>query len=176
MTAETIETPRLWLRRFNEQDANEPRFMLALLNEPSFLRHIGDRGVRTLQAARDYIAMGPIQSYGRHGFGLHRVELRATGESIGVCGLVKRDALEHPDLGYALLPVHWGRGYAAEAAAAVLAYAHDVLRIQRVLAITGVDNATSIALLSKLGFSREGTTRLSPDESVLELYAWSPSR
>ena len=145
--------------------------MLQLLNEPSFLRHIGDRGVRTLEAARDYIAMGPIASYQRHGFGMNIVEIAESGESIGVCGLVKRESLPDPDLGYALLPAHCGHGYATEAAAAVLAEARDSLRVDRILAITSPDNAPSIALLLKLGFAFESMLQLTPGETPLRLYA-----
>lgn len=171
-----IETARLRLRRFGEQEAEEPGFILQLLNEPLFVRHIGDRGVRSIEAASAYIAMGPVASYARHGLGLLRLELCETGESIGVCGLVKREGLEHPDLGYALLPAYRGQGFAAEAAAAVLAHARDVLELQCVLAITGPDNLASITLLSRLGFSCEGTTRLDPDGPDLKLYAWRPNR
>jgi len=141
------------------------------LNEPSFLRHIGDRGVRTLDAARDYIAMGPLLSYQRHGYGMSRIELAATGETIGVCGLVNRDSLPGPDLGYALLPEYCGHGYAGEAAAAVLADARELLLIDRILAITDPDNAASIALLLKLGFAFETMLQLTPGEKQLQLYA-----
>ena len=145
--------------------------MLRLLNDPSFLRHIGDRGVRTLEAARDYVAMGPIASYQRRGFGMNIVEIAATGESIGVCGLVKREALPDPDLGYALLPAYCGQGYATEAAAAVLADARESLHIDRILAITNSDNAASIALLLKVGFAFESMLQLAPGETPLRLYA-----
>lgn len=171
MSPPVIGTPRLLLRRFDGIRADEPGFMLQLLNEPSFLRHIGDRGVRTLEAARDYIAMGPLQSYQRHGFGMHMVELAATGQSVGVCGLVKRDFLPEPDLGYALLPAYCGNGYAAEAAGAVLADARESLRLHRILAITDPDNTASIALLLKLGFEFESMLQLTPGEKHLRLYA-----
>lgn len=171
MTALPIHTPRLRLRRFEGDRPGEAAFMLQLLNDPSFLRHIGDRGVRTLEAARDYIAMGPVLSYQRHGFGMNIIELAATGASVGVCGLVKRDALPGPDLGYALLPAHAGHGYATEAANAVLAHARDSLHIERVLAITDPGNAASIALLTKLGFAFESMLQLTPGEAPLRLYA-----
>lgn len=171
MSPLVIRSARLVLRRFDGIRADEPGFMLKLLNEPSFLRHIGDRGVRSLEAARGYIAMGPILSYQRHGFGMHMVELAATGEVVGVCGLVMRDSLPEPDLGYALLPAYCGHGYAAEAAAAVLADARDSLHVDRILAITDPDNAASIALLLKLGFTFESMLQLTPGEKPLRLYA-----
>ncbi len=176
MSPLVIRTLRLMLRRFDGIRADEPGFMLQLLNEPSFLRHIGDRGVRTLEAASDYIAMGPILSYQRHGFGMNVIELAATGESVGVCGLVKRDSLPEPDLGYALLPQYCGQGYAAEAAAAVLAGARRWLHIDRVLAITDPDNAASIALLLKLGFEFQSMLELMPGEKHLRLYASQANR
>lgn len=171
MSPPQLQTPRLRLRRFGGDRPDEPAFVLRLLNEPSFLRHIGDRGVRTLQSARDYIAMGPIASYQRHGFGMNIVEIAATGESVGVCGLVKRDSLPDPDLGYALLPAYCGRGYATEAAAAVLADARVSRRIDRILAITSPENAPSVALLLKLGFEFESMLQLMPGETPLRLYA-----
>ncbi len=171
MTPAPLHTPRLRLRRFEGDRPEESAFMLQLLNEPSFLRHIGDRGVRTLEAASDYILMGPITSYQRHGFGMNIVEIAATGQSIGVCGLVKRDALPDPDLGYAMLPEHGGHGYATEAAACVLAHARQSLRIDRILAIASAGNAPSISLLLKLGFGFQSMLRLTPGETPLRLYA-----
>src|SRR5690349_9858902 len=112
-----IETPRLHIRPFSFNDAP---FILRLLNEPSFLQHIGDKGVRDLEGAKVYLTNGPMASYARHGHGLMAVVLKATGEPIGMCGLLKRDNLEHPDLGYAFLPEFWSKGYAREAAKATL--------------------------------------------------------
>jgi [ribosomal protein S5]-alanine N-acetyltransferase len=163
-----IETARLRLRRLALDDS---AFMLRLLNEPSYLQHIGDRGVRTLAAARAYLRDGPLASYARHGFGLLCVELKAGAAPIGICGLVKRDALPDPDLGYALLPEHWGRGYAFEAASAVLGCAGGALGLARVVAVVAPGNAASIRLLHKLGFGLEGTARLSPDDIDLLLFA-----
>jgi RimJ/RimL family protein N-acetyltransferase len=146
----TLETDRLLLRRFNVDDAP---FILTLLNEPSFLRYIGDKKVRDLDAARQYTLNGPIASYERHGFGLCLVELRESHMPIGMCGLLKRDELSDPDIGFALLPDFWNKGFAFEAATAVLQDARERLRIQRVLAITSLDNDASIKLLERLGFS-----------------------
>src|SRR5205809_1402527 len=103
-----LETDRLQLRLLSVDDAE---FILRLLNEPSFIQNIGDRGVRTLDDARAYITNGPIASYEKHGFGLLLVQLKTTGTPIGICGLLKRDALPEPDIGYALLPEFWSNGY-----------------------------------------------------------------
>ena len=106
-----IETERLVLRHLSTEDAG---FILELLNEPSFIRNIGDRGVRTIEGANTYILNGPVASYARNGFGLYLVKLKETDESIGMCGLIKRDTLDDVDIGYALLPRFWSKGYAVE--------------------------------------------------------------
>jgi RimJ/RimL family protein N-acetyltransferase len=143
-----LETERLVLRRLGEDDA---AFMLALLNEPSFWQNIGDRGVRTLEQARQYIVDGPVASYAKHGFGLYLVELKADGTPIGICGLVKRDHLDAPDIGFAFRPQYWSFGYACESAAAVLDYARRDLGVGRIVAITAPDNTGSIKVLTKIG-------------------------
>jgi ribosomal-protein-alanine N-acetyltransferase len=145
-----IETARLTLRAMGLDDAG---FILDLLNQPSFLRYIGDKGVRSLEDARRYIQSGPMASYDRFGFGLRRVGLRETGEPAGICGLLKRDWLEGPDLGFAFLPVFWSRGYASEASRAVLAEAREAHGLARVLAVTSTDNVASMSVLRKLGFA-----------------------
>lgn len=126
-------------------------FFLRLLNEPSFLRFIGDRGVRTLEDAERYIAERLIESYVRNGFGLWVVERKHTPGPIGICGLVKRDALPDPDIGFAFLPEYWSNGFAYESAAGVRDYAFTTLRLPRLLAVANADNVASIALLEKLG-------------------------
>ena len=150
--------------------ANDAPFILELVNEPSWLRFIGDRGVRNLDDARAYIANGPQASYARHGFGLYLVERAADAAPLGLCGLLKRDALEHADIGFAFSPRHWGQGYAGEAARAVLADARDRLGLARVLAITNPDNAASIGLLEKAGFRFQRRFRLPGEESEVKLF------
>jgi RimJ/RimL family protein N-acetyltransferase len=166
--APVAETSRLELRRF---DAGDAAFILELVNEPSWIRFIGERNVRTPDDARRYLDDGPCAMYAKHGFGLWRVALRATGEPIGMCGLVKREALADVDLGFAFLPRFRGRGFAQEAAAATMAYARTTLGLRRVVAILSRDNDRSARLLVKLGFAREGTVKLPGDDEVLELYA-----
>jgi RimJ/RimL family protein N-acetyltransferase len=145
-------------------------FILELLNDPSFIQNIGDRQVRTLEDARGYIQNGPVASYDRHGFGLCLVLLKETNEPIGMCGLIRRDTLDDVDIGYALLPRFWSKGYASEAAQATLAYARDVVGLKRVVAITDPANAGSIRVLEKLGLRFEKMVRLSVDDIDLKLF------
>jgi [ribosomal protein S5]-alanine N-acetyltransferase len=164
------ETARLLLRRLVHAD---DAFVLRLLSEPSFLRHIGDRGVRTLDGARSYLDDGPLASYREHGFGLFLVALRETpSTAIGLCGLLRREGLAEPDLGFALLPEYTGHGYAVEAGRAVVALARDQA-LQRLLAIVSPDNAASMAVLRRLGFQDAGMVRLTPDAAPLVLFELS---
>jgi RimJ/RimL family protein N-acetyltransferase len=163
-----LETERLILRELKNGDAE---FILKLLNEPSFVRNIGDKGVRTEVDALHYIQTVPIASYERFGFGLYLVELKDPGVSIGICGLIKRDSLENVDIGFAFLPSFWSKGYAFEAASAVMVYGRDILGISRIVAITSPDNSESIRVLEKLGLRFERTIRLSEGESELKLFA-----
>ena len=162
-----IQTERLFLR---ELDSNDAAFILELLNEPAFLRFIGDKGVRTLDGARDYLRKGPIDSYGRHGFGLYAACL-PDGTPTGICGLVKRDGLRDADVGFAFLSRHCAKGYAAESASAVLAHARRVLRLPRIVAITSPDNRGSIAVLEKIGLKFEAMIRLEDLGPELKLFA-----
>jgi RimJ/RimL family protein N-acetyltransferase len=156
-----IGTPRLALRPMTVADAD---FVIELLNDEAFLRYVGDKGVRTREDARRYVREGPAASYARHGHGLYLVELREGCEPAGVCGVLKRDALPHADLGFALLPRHRSRGYAFEAATAAIADARERVGLRRLLAITSPDNETSIALLRRLGFGSQGLTVLSGEQ------------
>jgi ribosomal-protein-alanine N-acetyltransferase len=168
MSVNILETERLNLRRLNAGDA---AFILELLNEPSFLHNIGDRGVRTLEQAVQYILKGPVDSYARHGFGLWLVELKESGTPAGICGLVKRDTLPDADIGYAFLPRFWSQGYAYESAAAVMSYARGALGLRRVLAITNPANAGSIKVLEKIGLKPDRLVRLSDDAPEIMLFA-----
>lgn len=163
-----FETDRLVLRRLTLEDAP---FILRLLNEPSFLQHIGDRGVRNLADAKQYLLSGPIASYDRHGFGLFLVELKENPTPIGICGLLKRDALDDVDLGFAFVPESWSKGYAFESATATLAYAHDAQHLKRIVAITSPDNVASINLLVKLGFYFDRMVLMPGDKAEVKLFA-----
>ncbi len=163
-----LATERLILRKLSIEDAG---FILGLLNQPSFLRFIGDKGVRTLEDAREYLLQGPVDSYRQHGFGLYRVELKGRGIPIGICGLVKREALADVDVGFAFLPQFWRRGYAFEAASAVLAFGSSSFGLSRIVAVTQPDNRGSIRTLEKLGLRFERRIRLAEDEPELQLFA-----
>ena len=145
-----IETERLLLRR---QAATDAPFLLELMNDPDWIRYIGDRGVRTLEEARAYIRDGAVAMYEQHGFGLYLVETKTDGVPVGICGLLRRDDLDDVDLGFALARAHRGRGYAREAAEATLAYARDVVGLRRVAALVAPGNTASIRLLHDLGFT-----------------------
>jgi len=161
-----IQTARLVLRQLELSDA---AFVLELLNEADFLRFIGDKGVTTLDGAREYILKGPVDSYGRHGFGLYATCL-LDGTPIGICGLVKREGLADVDVGFAFLSRYRSKGYAVESAAAVLEHARRVLRMQRIVAISSPDNAASIAVLERIGLKFERVIRLAEHSPELKLY------
>jgi [ribosomal protein S5]-alanine N-acetyltransferase len=163
-----LDTGRLTLRWLEPGDAG---FILELTNDPDWLRHIGDRGIRSLDDAGRYIVDGPRAMYDRLGFGLYCVELRGTGTAIGLCGLLKRDWLEDVDIGFAFLPAFRGRGYAFEAAAATLRHGRERLGLDRITAIVSPANADSVRLLEKLGLNFERMV-LPPDEATaIALYA-----
>ena len=167
-----LSTARLTLRAFTRADAG---FMLRLLNEPGWLRYIGDRGVHTLTEAERYLEQGPLASYAQHGFGFEAVDLRDTGETVGLCGLAQREYLDAPDIGFAFLPEHAGRGLAFEAASAVMAHARGTLGLRRILATTRDDNQASQKLLGKLGLQFERRIRSADGSRELQLYAWQES-
>jgi len=154
---QNITTDRLELRPFVAGDAT---FVVELLNEDGFLRYIGDKGVRNRDDAMRYLQEGPIASYRQNGFGLLLAATREGSVPIGMCGLIRRADQDHPDIGYAFLAAYGGRGYALEAARAVLHHARHDLAIEPVLAFVNPDNVRSIRLLERLGMSRCGTSRL----------------
>lgn len=167
MSVHILDTARLRLRTIDETDA---AFYLELLNSEPFIANIGDRGIRTLAAARQAIAAGPVAMQAARGHSIYLVELKATGAPIGMAGLIKRDTLPEVDLGYAYLPPHFGRGYATEAARALLVHAREDVRLRRLMAITSLHNAASDALLLKIGMRCEGIVKLTPEDTGTRLY------
>ena len=143
-----LETERLRLREFNPGDC---KFIIRLFNSPGWLKFIGDRKVKTIEQALYYLETGPMKSYKEHGYGLYLVEKRDDATPVGMCGLLNRKTLEHPDIGFAFLPPFSGQGYALEIAKATLAYASDKLGITKIAAITLPENLKSIRLLEKIG-------------------------
>ncbi|HYW73363.1 MAG TPA: GNAT family N-acetyltransferase [Pyrinomonadaceae bacterium] len=166
-----LETERLRLCQLSADDAE---FVLALVNDPSFIRYIGDKQVRNLDDAKRYIADGPVKSYATYGFGLNLVQLKADGTPIGICGLLQRDTLPDPDIGFAFMPAYWNRGYAFEAAAAVMKHARDQLGLDQILAITTPDNEASARLLGKIGFTFDRLVKLSEDAAEVKLFSSAP--
>jgi RimJ/RimL family protein N-acetyltransferase len=164
-----LETPRLVLRRLVLEDAP---FILELVNDPAWLQYIGDKRVHTLADARSYIRKGPLDMYARLGFGLYAVTLK-TGNRIGLCGLIKRDGLADVDLGFALLARYRGRGYAQEAAAAVLEYGGKTFGLKRIVAITNPDNLRSIKVLENIGFAYEQILVLPGQVQPVKLFVHS---
>jgi RimJ/RimL family protein N-acetyltransferase len=171
-----LKTGRLRLRELSIGDAE---FILELVNEPLWLRFIGDKGVRTLEDARKYIEEGPVASYRRNGFGLYLVERRELpepAEPIGICGLIRRETLEDVDLGFAFLERYQGRGYARESAMAIVELGRSRFGLVRLVAITTPDNDRSIRVLEGVGFAFERRVRLAADDRELALYARALTR
>lgn len=158
-----IYTERLVLRQLTPADAS---FILQLLNEPSWLQFIGDRGVRTLADAEQYIINGPMAMYAEYGFGLYVVEQKENPQPMGLCGLIKRPLLDDVDIGFAFLPAFWGQGFAVEAAEGVLNYGREKLALSRVVAITSLDNDRSARVLEKIGLRFERLIAFSAEEEV----------
>ena len=164
-----LETERLRIRPLRLDDAP---FILELLNEPSFLEFIGDRGVRSLDDARRYIENGPMASYARHGHGLCLTLLKDGGVPMGMTGLIKREGLDDVDIGYAFRPAYWSQGYGYEAAAAMLDHGRQTLGLKRIVAIVSPENYRSVKVLEKLGLSFERMLKLPGDDTALMLFAW----
>ncbi|MFC5513072.1 GNAT family N-acetyltransferase [Massilia jejuensis] len=162
-----LQTERLRLRHMTDDDA---AFMLALLNDPAYHRFIGDRGVRTVEAARDYMRNGAMAMVARLGFGFYIVERKEDGRPIGVSGLAKRDFLDDVDIGYAFLPEYGRQGYAIEAAVGVLAHAR-ALGLKRLVASVRPDNSASIRVLEKLGLRFERSFQAPQTACELHLFA-----
>jgi RimJ/RimL family protein N-acetyltransferase len=163
-----LETERLILRRLTADDAG---FMYALMNDPAYLRFIGDKGIRTVTDARQYILTGPVQCYEHYGYGLYLTELKKRGEPIGICGLVNRESLEDVDIGFAFLPEYWAQGYAQESAAAVIEYGKNVIGLKRIVAVTAADNQSSIRLIEKIGMRFEKMANVFADQPDVKLFA-----
>jgi RimJ/RimL family protein N-acetyltransferase len=163
-----LDTQRLVVRLLHIDDAP---FILKLVNEPSWIQFIGDRGIRTIEAARDYIVNGPLAMQKSHGLSLYMTELKAERTPIGICGLIKRDTLEDVDIGFAFLPEYWGKGYAHESAVAVLEYGRNMLGLQRIVAITSPENLRSIKLLESLGLQFEKKLQMHGETRETSLYA-----
>jgi RimJ/RimL family protein N-acetyltransferase len=163
-----LETERLVLRPFTRDDA---KFIVALVNTPGWIEFIGDRNIKTEAEAITYLENGPFNSYELHGFGLSRVELKGNKTPIGMCGLLKRETLDYPDIGFAFLPEYTGKGYALEIVKATLTFASEQLKIHPVLAIVMPTNTRSIQLLEKVGMKFKKTFKSSQNAEELMLFS-----
>ncbi|MDX3775479.1 GNAT family N-acetyltransferase [Chromatiaceae bacterium AAb-1] len=166
----SLQTSRLKIRYLTLDDA---AFMLTLLNDPDYIRNIADRGVRTLADAQQYLTAGPLLSYQRHGYGLFIVELAASAELVGLCGLIFRDFLGIPDIGYAFLPQYRGQGLALEAAFAVKAYGQQQLKLPQIVAIVDQANQASVRVLNQLGLTFEKTITMPDTHKEVALFSAS---
>lgn len=163
-----LETDRLSLR---QAVAHDHEFIFRLLNEPSWLRFIGDRNITTPEDARHYISEVLVPTYARFGFGLYIVEIKQTNTPIGLCGLIKRDNLKDVDIGFAFLRQYWHCGYALESARAVIRHASQTFALKRIVAITSPENTSSTKLLNRLGFVYERMVNF--EKTDLKLYVKS---
>ena len=163
-----VETKRLSVREITIEDA---QFVLRLVNEPSFVSNIGDKGVRNLNDAERFIQDGYWTNQERPGHGMFLVALKDGGDPIGGCGLLYRKALDVTDIGFAFLPEYWNRGFAYEAAEAIMEYGHSSLGVKKIVGLTSADNLGSIKLLQKLGLDFDKTVKMSDDDPGTVLYS-----
>jgi ribosomal-protein-alanine N-acetyltransferase len=162
------ETPRLRLRLLSQQDTG---FILELLTDPAFRANVGDRGVHDLASAARYIEQGPGASYAQFGFCMYVVEHQETGRALGLCGLLRRDSHPDAEIGFAMLPIGRGQGYASEAAAAAMKLGVEHFGLTRIVAITAPDHRDSIRILERLGFRYERMVHYTADgESRLFIF------
>ena len=168
--SEILQTERLILHKLTLNDTD---FIIELVNSPGWLQYIGYRNIHTKEDAIRYLVDGPLKSYEQNGFGLLLIQLKSTKTPIGMCGLLKRDVLLLPDLGYALLPAYEGKGYITESTSAYLAYVAQELQIEKLMAITSVNNEKSIRVLEKLHFVFERYMNMSGDDHPVRLFKWT---
>ena len=161
-----IETERLQLRKLVLADA---AFILKLVNQPGWLENIGDKQVNNLTDAENYLSQGPLKSYREYGFGFYLVVLKHTQESTGICGLIKRECFDAPDIGYAISAEFWGKGYATEAAKAVLEYSQNELKLNQIYGVTSLSNESSKQVLRKVGLTEEGKIKM-PEYNELSCF------
>jgi RimJ/RimL family protein N-acetyltransferase len=170
INGEILETARLRLRKLTLDDAD---LLLAVWNDPAFIRHVGDRGIRTIEEAHDAMHKGAFHLYETYGYGPYRLALQDDDAAVGICGLFRRDGLDEPDIGYSTLPDYCGRGYAYEAASAVMDYARDDCSLERLIAIISPQNEPSIGLIRKLGFEFERMHTMRDDEDEVCIFGKS---
>lgn len=146
-----FETARLTLRPLTADDA---QFMVRMWTDPQVYRFIG--GAKTPDETRHKIQEA-ISHQNLHGYARWAVTLKTTGELIGLCGPMNKrlDAVEEIELGYAFPQIHWGFGYATEAARASVVQCLQGLGFTRVVAIVHPGNLPSIRVIVKIGMHFE---------------------
>ncbi|MEX0315825.1 MAG: GNAT family N-acetyltransferase [Allomuricauda sp.] len=162
------ETDRLLIC---EAEIKDSKFFKQLLNSPNWLEHIGDRGIKTEKHAIGYIKSNLIASYKKNGYGLFKMCLRESLHPIGICGFVKRDYLDSPDIGFAILPQFEGKGYTYEACISLLDYGKHHLKLNPIFGITTTENIKSQHLLTKIGLNNSGTVKPKTDEKEYLLFS-----
>ncbi len=165
-----LATERLTLQALTLEDTD---FILELVNSEGWIKNIGDKKIKSTTDATFYLQEGPLRSYARYGYGLSKVVLKGTNTTIGMCGIVNRETLDHPDIGFAFLPEFMAKGYAVEIASATLRHALSVWQLATVLAITLPSNLRSIRLLEKIGLTLQQEIRFPPANETLLLYSTS---
>lgn len=162
-----LQTERLYLRRLTEDDAH---FVYELLNSPGWLQYIGDRGITSLEKAKEYIVEKYYPSYD-NGLGNYCLVRKEDNIAVGTCGLYQRANLEYPDIGFALLPEFFGKGYAYESAKSLLEYALNQLKLPKVYGFTLPTNEASKKLLIKIGLHENGNINFEDDPEELLLFS-----
>lgn len=168
MTHPLITTDRLLIRKFNLDDAG---FIFILLNSETWIKYIGNRNIKNLEDAKNYIVNSPLYFYQKFGFGPYLVALKDTYEPVGMCSLIKRDTLEEVDLGFAYLDPFIGKGFAYEASKAIIEFSKNTLALKKLVAITLPDNTPSIKLLEKLGFHYQNRIQFPNEKEELMLFS-----
>ena len=167
-TGGIAETPRLLLRRITLDDAD---LMLAIWNDPAFVQHVGDRGIRTIEQAQQALGDGALMLYETYGYGPYCMVRKDDAQRIGICGLFRRENLLHPDIGFAVLPKFCGAGFALEAARAVVQHAREDLGIKTLAAIVSPANEASVSLIEKLGLIFQRGITMPGEQEEISLYS-----
>lgn len=167
MEPASFETERLLLRPTIEADAE---FVYRLMNTPKWLQYIGDRNIRSVEDARNYINARMLPQLQRLGYSNYTVIRKWDVQKIGSCGLYDREGVEGIDIGFAFFPEFERLGYGFEAASRLKQAAFDDFGLDRLSAITNKDNTASRKLLEKLGLKRAGSITLPGSQEAIYLY------
>lgn len=167
MNYKTFETARLLIRPTSETDA---AFIFQLVNTPKWIKYIGDRNIKSVKNARDYIKQKMTPQLERLGYSNYTLIRKTDNQKIGTCGLYDREGIEGIDIGFAFLPEYEKKGYAFEASAKIKEVAYNQFGIEVLRAITTKGNISSQKLLEKLGFKFTKLITIPNDKEELLLY------